>query len=169
MDTGTLDTRKLRAFDKAAFKDPTEVARVLAESHLKVMAARKAREELEDRIELAEKVYYRAMDHGKASARQSLVPSVTSLLTMAHLMDRYLLMKVHECLRLELYFRGPVPLSHWQSWRASLEDLRQRIPNVHDYFLWRLSVHTTDEADPPHDNTEFRSDAARLTLRRDAQ
>ena len=168
MDQGTLSSSKFTVFDERIVDDPAAVSRLLTTTFLKVTAARMMREQLRHQLQLVERVYLSAVDSGRASVRQSVATSVTSLLTMTHLLDRYLLLMARDCLRLESCLRGPAPVSYWRAWRSSLDELHQRIPNVHDYFLWQLSSQSQDEADQS-DGTELRSSTHVASLRRDAQ
>lgn len=169
MDEGTLASCNFTAFDEKVARHPAEIAQLLLKNFQKVTAAKMAREHLSQELHLLERVYYSAVDSGRASVRQAMVPSLTSLLTTAHLLDRYILLLTRDCLRLESCLRGPVPAPYWRSWRSSVIELRQRIPNVHDYFLWQVSVHSHDEAEAGEDRAQWRSRNVGLTLRRDAQ
>lgn len=168
MDEGTLSNSSFTVFDEEVSHDLGEVAKLLATSYLKVTTARRAREQLSKELQLIERIYYSAVDAGRASVQYTVAMSITSLLTTGHLLDRYLLLMARDCLLLESCLRGAVPMSYWRSWRSSLEELRERIPNVHDYFLWHLSIQSDDE-DVLEEGVRERSRHVGLVLRRDAQ
>lgn len=171
MDEGTLSNSSFTVFDEEVSHDLGEVAKLLATTYLKVMTARRAREQLSKELQVIERIYYSAVDVGRASAQYAMSMSITSLLTTGHLLDRYLLLLARDCLLLESCLRGAVPMSYWRSWRSSLGELRERIPNVHDYFLWQISIQSQDEEEEDFSGRGLREGSRHLglVLRRDAQ
>ena len=168
MDDGSLTSTSFTVFDESAVQDPAAVAQLLATTYRKVQLAKAYKEQLAQDIQLEERVYNCAVDTGRASVRQAMIPSVTSKLTLSHLLDRYILLMARDMLRLESCLRGPVPPTYWQSWSSSTMALRHRTPNVHDYFLWQLSV-SQDDDDDDEDDEIWRTPQLDLVLRRDAQ
>ena len=106
MDEGTLASCNFTAFDEKVARHPAEIAQLLLKSFQKVTAAKMAREHLSQELHLLERVYYSAVDSGRASVRQAMVPSLTSLLTTAHLLDRYILLLTRDCLRFGVVSSG---------------------------------------------------------------
>lgn len=172
MDEGTLSNSSFTVFDEEVSHDLGEVAKLLATTYLKVTTARRAREQLSKELQVVERIYYSAVDAGRASAQYAMSMAITSLLTTGHLLDRYLLLMARDCLLLESCLRGAVPMSYWRSWRSSLEELRERIPNVHDYFLWQISLQSQEEEEEEDYSGRGARERSRhlgLVLRRDAQ
>lgn len=147
MDLGSINTSEFTVFDSSVVDEPAQVAQLLATSHLKVSTARLTRRQLGEQLRLLQDVYHASLDHGKASVRSAMVPRVTALLTLVHLLDRYILLMARDCLRLEACLRGPIPSSFVHAWRESQRELRLRTPNIHDYFLWRVTSSSQDDED----------------------
>lgn len=139
MDMGTLHESTFTLFDKHSCRNRVRTVHLLTKTQGKVMLARTAREHLLSQLRAREDRYCSLFEAGRAPAAASVVASIASLQTMLHLVERYILLLLRDCLRLESCLRGPIEDAHWRRWRSSVRELTQRTPNVHDYFLWELS------------------------------
>ena len=166
MDDGSLTSIQFTVFDESAVQDPAAIASLLATTYQKVQLAKACKQQLEQDIQLVEHVYNSAVVYGRASVRQSMIPALTAKLTLSHLLDRYILLLALDLLRMESCLRGPVPSTYWQSWNSSTMELRNRTPNIHDYYLWQLRVYHDDEDE---DEETWQSPQLDVVLRRDAQ
>lgn len=140
MDTGTLQESTFTVFEKRPNQSRVRILHLLSSTQTKVMLARTAREHLLSQLREREDRYCALFEAGRAPAAASVVAPMATLQTTLHLVERYILLLLRDCLRMESCLRGPVEDVHWRTWRSSVRDLVERTPNVHDYFLWELSL-----------------------------
>ena len=174
MDYGSLTGSRFTVFDNTVAEDPQRTAQLLNITHAKLAIAKSIKTQIREQLRGLEDVYHASLGFGKASSRAAMIPRLTSMLAQAHLLDRYILLVARDCLLYESCLRGPVPDSYWQNWRTSTLDLANRAPNIHDYFLWRITLED-EELDISQDEENLDEHRVpdngrlRLALRRDAQ
>lgn len=152
MDTGTVHESTFTVFEKPASQDRERLLHLLSNTQTKVMLARAARERLLSQLREREDRYCALFEAGRAPAAASVVAPMATLQTVLHLVERYILLLLRDCLRMESCLRGPIENAHWRTWRSSVRDLDERTPNVHDYFLWELSLDPARH--PPSDTSD---------------
>ena len=171
MDSGSLTGSRFTMFDKTAVEDPHRTAHLLKITLAKLDIAKALRTEISDRLRDLEHVYHTSLALGKANSRLAMLPRLTTMLAQAHLLDRYILLTAKDCLLYESCLRGPVPTSYWQYWKNATLELATRTPNIHDYFLWRVSMEDYQLANDDEDVDEQRATVTgqlKLEFRRDS-
>ena len=152
MDVGSLASTRWSLIDPHILEDSSALAKRLTIGHRRALAAKVARSHIQQQLRQASHVFTCAINHGRASVMNVKSHNVTSLLTTAHLLDRYILLLTRDCIHLESLLRQqPVPTSFWQTWQASVHELSQRIPNVHDYYMWQMNLVDPENDELDHD------------------
>ena len=140
MDYGLLpvDYTLLREDPEEGQISPEDIRTLLRTTNSKLRFCRRIRSAMAIAIKKREKMCWKARMKPWFGGHGS--NALCTLLTVKHVLDRYMLVLVRDIFRLQRSMTT-VPLLQWRTWRGSVHGLGQRAPNVHEHYLYRTPAH----------------------------
>ncbi|XP_076042248.1 uncharacterized protein LOC143026129 [Oratosquilla oratoria] len=107
----------------------------------KINVTRKTKDLLRRHLDDVGELFYKTLRLGRGSVRQALSLRISKLLSLLHILELYILQLARKSLNAEVELTGePIPEELAISLDNYEMEVRQRVPNLHDYFAWQLEA-----------------------------